>query len=85
MKIFVVRHRTSLALAVCVAIGVGGLTLAQHTGKGPVKVTQLSQGDIIEKLDGKDASATVEEPNENGLVAATGVATMSASEFKPGD
>ena len=61
MKIFVVRHRTSLALAVCVAIGVGGMTLAQHTGKGEVKVTQLSQRDIIEKLDGKDASATVKE------------------------
>jgi quercetin dioxygenase-like cupin family protein len=57
MKIFVVRHRTFLALAVCVAIGVGGMTLAQHTGKGEVKVTQLSQRDIIEKLDGKDARA----------------------------
>ena len=34
---------------------------AQHTGKGQVKVTQLSQRDIIEKLDGKDASATVYE------------------------
>ena len=57
MKIFVVRHRTFLALAVCVAIGVGGMTLAQHTGKGEVKSTQLSQRDIIEKLDGKDARA----------------------------
>ena len=53
--------RTFLALAVCAAIGVGGMTLAQHTGKGQVKVTQLSQRDIIEKLDGKDASATVVE------------------------
>jgi quercetin dioxygenase-like cupin family protein len=61
MKIFVVRHRTFLALAVCAAIGVGGMTLAQHTGKGQVKSTQLSQRDIIEKLDGKDASATVRE------------------------
>jgi len=61
MKIFVVRHRTFLALAVCAAIGVGGMTLAQHTGKGQVKPTQLSQRDIIEKLDGKDASATVRE------------------------
>ena len=61
MKIFLVRHRTFLALAVCVAIGVGGMTLAQHTGKGQVKVTQLSQRDIIEKLDGKAASATVLE------------------------
>jgi quercetin dioxygenase-like cupin family protein len=61
MKIFVVRHRTFLAPAVCFAIGVGGMTLAQHTGKGQVKSTQLSQRDIIEKLDGKDASATVRE------------------------
>jgi quercetin dioxygenase-like cupin family protein len=62
MKILVVRHRKFLALAVCVAIGVvGGMTLAQHTGKGEVKSTQLSQRDIIEKLDGKDASATVRE------------------------
>jgi quercetin dioxygenase-like cupin family protein len=61
VKIYVVRHRTFLALAVCVAIGVGGMTLAQHTGKGEVKSTQLSQRDIIEKLDGKDTSATVRE------------------------
>jgi quercetin dioxygenase-like cupin family protein len=37
------------------------MTLAQHTGKGQVKVTRLSQRDIIEKLDGKAASATVVE------------------------
>ena len=61
MKILVVKHRTFLALAVCAAIGVGGMTLAQHTGKGEVKSVQLSQRDIIEKLDGKDASATVRE------------------------
>src|SRR3954471_9192987 len=61
MKILVVRHRTILALAVCAAIGVGGMALAKHTGKGDVKVTQLSQRDIIEKLDGKDARATVVE------------------------
>jgi quercetin dioxygenase-like cupin family protein len=61
MKIFVVMRRTFLALAVCAAIGVGGMTLAQHTGNGHVKVTQLSQRDIIEKLDGKAASAAVVE------------------------
>jgi quercetin dioxygenase-like cupin family protein len=59
MKIFVINHRMLLALAVCVAIGVGGMTLAQNTGKGEVKSTDLSQREIIEKLDGKDASATV--------------------------
>jgi quercetin dioxygenase-like cupin family protein len=53
--------RSFLALAVCAAIGVGGTTLAQHLGKGQVQVAQLSQRDIIEKLDGKDARVTVQE------------------------
>ena len=61
MKTFVVMHRTFLALAVCTAIGVGGMTVAQHAGKSHVKVTELSQRDIIEKLDGKAASAKVLE------------------------
>ena len=61
MKILVVMHRTFLALAVCAAFGVGGMTLAQHTREGHVKVTRLSQWDIIEKLDGKAASAAVLE------------------------
>ena len=61
MKVLVVIHRTFLAAAVCAIIGVGGMTLAHHAGKGQVKVTQLSQRDIVEKLDGKDASATVVE------------------------
>ena len=61
MKIYVVMHRTFVALAVCAALGVGGATRAHHTGKDQVKVTQLSQRDIIEKLDGKDARATVVE------------------------
>ena len=61
MKIYVVMLRTFVALAVFTAIGVGGMTLAHHTGKGHVKVTQLSQRDIVEKLDGKDAGATVVE------------------------
>ena len=59
MKIFVITHRTFLALAVCAAIGVVVMTVAQQTGKGQVKVVQLSQRDIIEKLDGKDTSETV--------------------------
>jgi quercetin dioxygenase-like cupin family protein len=61
MKVFAVAFRTFLALAVCAAIGVGGVTLAHHTGKDHVKVTQLSQRDIVEKLGWKDASATVVE------------------------
>ena len=61
MKIHVVMQRSLLALTVFAAISVGGMTFAQHTGKGQVKVTRLSQRDIIEKLDGKDARATVKE------------------------
>ena len=61
MKSFVVMYRTFGALAVFAAISVGGMALAHHTGKGQVKVTQLSQRNIIEKLDGKDASASVKE------------------------
>jgi quercetin dioxygenase-like cupin family protein len=37
------------------------MALAHHDGKGAVKVTQLSQRSIIEKLDSKDASVTVVE------------------------
>jgi quercetin dioxygenase-like cupin family protein len=61
MRILVFTHRTYLALAFFAAMGFGGMTLAHHTEKGHVKVTQLSQRDIIEKLDGKDAGATVVE------------------------
>jgi len=61
MKTFVANFRTFLALAVSAALGVGGMALAHHTGKGQVKVTQLSQRDIAEKLNGKDAGATVVE------------------------
>ena len=60
MKIFDVRHRAISGLAVCFTIGVGVMTMAQHSGSGQVKVTKLSQREIIEKLDGKDAGATVE-------------------------
>ena len=64
MKSFVALSRTYLVLTVLTALGVGGATPAQHvqhTGKGQVKVTQLSQRHIIEKLDGKESSATVLE------------------------
>jgi hypothetical protein len=33
MNMFDVRHRTISGLAVCFAVGLGGMTLAQHTGK----------------------------------------------------
>lgn len=61
MKSFVDNYRKILALAAVAAIGLGGMALAHHTAKGDVKVTELSRRDIIEKLDGKDAGATVVE------------------------
>ena len=61
MKILIVKHWKFLAITVCAAIGVGGMTLAQHTGMGHSKSTDLSRREIIEKLDGKDASVTVRE------------------------
>src|SRR5262249_24991202 len=54
-------NRTFLALAVCAAVGIGGMALARHDEKGGARVTQLSRRDIVEKLDGKDARVTVEE------------------------
>ncbi len=61
MKRFIRVSRTLLALALFTAIGVGGWTLAHQAGKGEVKVTQLSQREIIEQLNGKETSATVVE------------------------
>jgi quercetin dioxygenase-like cupin family protein len=55
------ESRRSFLLAACAAICVAGMALAQHAGKGQVKVTSLSHRDIVEKLDGKEASATVKE------------------------
>jgi quercetin dioxygenase-like cupin family protein len=55
-------RRTLLALAV-VAGAAGGMSLAHHDehGKGGDYVKLLSQKDIIEKLDGKKAKATMVE------------------------
>ena len=55
-------RRMLLALAIA-AGAVGGMTLAQHDehGKGGTHVKLLSQRDIIEKLDGKKAKATMVE------------------------
>ena len=58
MKVVAVMYRAFLVLAACAASGV---TLAHHTAQSQVKVAQLSQRDIVEKLDGKNASATVVE------------------------
>jgi quercetin dioxygenase-like cupin family protein len=55
--------RRSLLAIVFGALAVGGMTLAQHGGhgKGGAQVKLLSQKDIIEKLDGKKAKATMVE------------------------
>src|SRR5262245_58305615 len=52
--------RTLLTLAAGIGVGVAVTSAADHDPKA-VKVAQLSQRDIIEKLDGKAASATVVE------------------------
>jgi quercetin dioxygenase-like cupin family protein len=53
--------RRNIILVVCAAVCVAGIALAQHAAKGQVKVTHLSHRDIVEKLDGKEGSATVKE------------------------
>jgi len=71
MKTIVAMSRTHLVFTFLTALGIGGSILAQHTGKGQEKVTQLSQRHIIEKLDGKESSATVLEvtfePGQEGI------------------
>jgi quercetin dioxygenase-like cupin family protein len=54
-------HRTVLALATLGLLTVAGIALAHHAEHSEVKVTELSQRDITEKLDGNDASVTVVE------------------------
>src|SRR5262245_35281375 len=53
--------RTLLTLAAGIGVGVAVPFTADHGHHKAVKVTQLSQRDIIETLDGKAASATVLE------------------------
>src|SRR5262245_66213299 len=53
--------RTLLTLAAGVGVGVAVTFAADHDHHKAVKGTQLSQRDIIEKLDGKAVSATVQE------------------------
>jgi quercetin dioxygenase-like cupin family protein len=64
MKSFAVMYQTAAVLSVFAIASVGRMTLAehvQHSANGRVKVTQLSQREIFEKVDGKDARATVKE------------------------
>ena len=60
-RISAVTHRTVFLIAVSVAIVVGGMALAHNTAKDQVNVVELSRRDIVEKLGGLDASATVLE------------------------
>src|SRR5436305_12741373 len=53
--------RTLITLAAGIGVGVAVTFAADHDHHKAVKVTQLSQRDIIEKLDGKESSATVLE------------------------
>jgi quercetin dioxygenase-like cupin family protein len=53
--------RTLLTLAASIGVGAAVTLAADHDHHKAVKVTQLSRRDIIEKLDGKAASATVVE------------------------
>ena len=53
--------RTLFMLGAGIGVGVAVTLAADHDHHKAVKVTQLSQRDIIEKLDGKAASATVVE------------------------
>src|SRR5215217_2134710 len=53
--------RTLLTLAAGIGVGVAVTFAADQDHHKAVKVTQLSQRDIIEKLDGKAARATVVE------------------------
>src|SRR4051812_30968692 len=53
--------RTLLTLGAGIGVGVAVTFAADHDHNKAVKVTQLPQRDIMEKLDGKAASATVVE------------------------
>ena len=51
--------RTLLTLAAGIGVGVAVTFAADHDHHKAVKVTQLSQRDVTEKIDGKKAKATV--------------------------
>ena len=62
--------RTLLVLAAGVGVGAGGMTASHHHDEGE-QVKVLSASDIEEKLDGKEAMATVVEvtigPGQSGV------------------
>jgi quercetin dioxygenase-like cupin family protein len=59
-----------IAIAFVVGIGAVGISLS-HDDKGKPKVTTVSERDIVEKLDGKEAKATIVEvtlePGQEGV------------------
>jgi quercetin dioxygenase-like cupin family protein len=61
MKMFDVGHLAISGLVVCFTISIGVMTMAQNRASAEVKSIQLSQREIIEKLDGKDARAVWRE------------------------
>jgi quercetin dioxygenase-like cupin family protein len=62
--------RTIIAITLGVALGAAGVSLAQHREQGHGKVTKLSERDVIETLEGKEARVTTVEvafePGEAG-------------------
>src|SRR5947208_11932417 len=62
--------RFVLTITLGVALGAGGASLAMHEAQGHGKVTKLSERDVTEKLDGKEARVTTVEvsygPGEAG-------------------
>ncbi|QEH35459.1 Cupin domain protein [Aquisphaera giovannonii] len=54
-------NRAFGALAMICVIGAGGIAAARHDEKAGARVIPLSRRDIVEKLDGKDAAASVQE------------------------
>jgi quercetin dioxygenase-like cupin family protein len=60
MKFVDVRQLAISGLVVCFTVGVSVMTTAQYMRSAQVKVTQLSQREIVEKLDGKDAGVSVQ-------------------------
>ncbi|MBA4016964.1 MAG: cupin domain-containing protein [Pirellula sp.] len=64
-------NRTLLVLALGIGVGAVGVTLAQHQGNDGESVRVIATQPIDEKLDGKEAAATIVEvtikPGESGL------------------
>src|SRR5204863_242163 len=53
--------RTFVVIALGAAISLGAISLAQDHKHGKVKVTVLSERDVVEKVDNKDAKVTTIE------------------------